>query len=396
MEKILSTPGLHHIAEMIFLRLDLESLSNCRLVSRNWKQFIDQPNMWLVNLPKDHILGSHFGSIWLTILRGIIKVLDGSLKQKIAVLVMELYHFSCETKSSELCFSYYSTRKRKRSHFYFIYPMAMAYKKGRLDLLEEIVIQIGSVEFVKIYHNPENPNKLDQIIKPPKSTLQIASLHGYTEIAKLMMKVQSLQEIGVCYNYSPKISDEWKQGTAISNAAYYGHFEIVKSILSYNIPEEEFLAPLVFAVLNGHVQMAKEILKYFSDYSILYTKSIRSKMPYKVFPSVTLFSLTAKSAIEFIIELKNEAMIDLILSKCDPPRPLLPSLIKKAVAYKMANYVTRFCNNDLTQMEFKDIIDYANRLAPSCEVSVILKFLEEEKRKRSSTIGAFINIKRFM
>ena len=89
-------------------------------------------------------------------------------------------------------------------------------------------------------------------------------------------------------------------------------------------------------------------------------------------------------------------MIDLILSKCDPPRPLLPSLIKKAVAYKMANYVTRFCNNDLTQMEFKDIIDYANRLAPSCEVSVILKFLEEEKRKRSSTIGAFINIKRFM
>ena len=392
MEKIFTTPGLYHIAEKIFLRLDLESLSNCRVVSRNWKQFIDQPNMWLVNLPKAHILGSHFGSIWLTILRGIIKVLDGSLKHKIAILMMELYYFSCETKSSKL---YYITCKTKSSHFYFIYPMAMAYKKGRLDLLEEIVNQIGSTKFVKIDQNPGNPSKFDQIIKPTKLTLQIASLHGYTEIAKLMMKVQSLQEIGVCYSYFPDTTNEMKQGTAILNAAYYGHFEIVKNILSYNIPDEELPAPFVLAILNDHVEIAKEIFQYFSDYSILYTKSIRSKMSYKVFPKVTRFS-SGQSAVELIFELKNEAIIDLILSKCAPPRPLLPSLIKKAVAYKMANHVTRFCNNDLTQMEFKDIIDYASRLVQSREVSVILKFLEEEKLKRSSTIGTIINIKRFM
>ena len=46
-----TTPGpIHDVAELIFLRLDKKTLMACRLVSKEWKKFVNRPTFWFKKL----------------------------------------------------------------------------------------------------------------------------------------------------------------------------------------------------------------------------------------------------------------------------------------------------------------------------------------------------------
>ena len=47
MEKIVSNPGLQHLAEKVFLNLDVEDLKICGQVNQSCKIFLQNPLFWL-------------------------------------------------------------------------------------------------------------------------------------------------------------------------------------------------------------------------------------------------------------------------------------------------------------------------------------------------------------
>ena len=53
MECLTNNPGLQHIAENIFIRLDQETLFACRIVAPTWKNILNNPMFWLKKLGHD-------------------------------------------------------------------------------------------------------------------------------------------------------------------------------------------------------------------------------------------------------------------------------------------------------------------------------------------------------
>ena len=47
MERIISNPGLQHLAEKVFFNLDDESLKNCGQINQSCKQILKNPMFWL-------------------------------------------------------------------------------------------------------------------------------------------------------------------------------------------------------------------------------------------------------------------------------------------------------------------------------------------------------------
>ena len=47
MEKIISNPGLQHLAENVFLNLDIEDLKICGQINQSCKQILEEPKFWL-------------------------------------------------------------------------------------------------------------------------------------------------------------------------------------------------------------------------------------------------------------------------------------------------------------------------------------------------------------
>ena len=297
MEKLLTNSGLYYVTEKIFLRLDLNSLLNCCLISKTWKAFVTRPEMWLLNFPKSHILGGGINSIWINVPLEITKSLDDmTLKSKLGILLMELYHFSKNTKSS---------------HFYLIYPLVMAFKKNNFTLVSEILTKVGSPKYLKF---DQDPSKLDHVIMPPRVSLHVASSNGYIEIAKMMMKVLSLQDYRVCYNYE---NEKNCNRNAIEVAAKKGHFEVVEMFLSYGIPQKKLLPSLVFAIVQKDYELTRLLLEHLNDFSFIYTLQVLKK-DFNHSDDVNRRHFR-KTIFEHAYDTNDEEMISLIMSLCNPP-----------------------------------------------------------------------------
>ena len=52
MEQIINNSGFEDIAKNIFMILNLKDLTNCRLVSRSFNGFVENPRFWLKKLSK--------------------------------------------------------------------------------------------------------------------------------------------------------------------------------------------------------------------------------------------------------------------------------------------------------------------------------------------------------
>ena len=47
LEEIINSPGLHHIAEEIFLILEIKDIMTCKLVNKSWQDIVENPIFWL-------------------------------------------------------------------------------------------------------------------------------------------------------------------------------------------------------------------------------------------------------------------------------------------------------------------------------------------------------------
>ena len=74
MEKIISNPGLQHLAEKVFWNLDVEDLKICGQINQSCKQILDDAMFWLrkfQNLSKEH------QKDWIKIIQSLKKNSDG-------------------------------------------------------------------------------------------------------------------------------------------------------------------------------------------------------------------------------------------------------------------------------------------------------------------------------
>ena len=69
MENILKNPGLQHLAEVIFWKLNYEDLENCRLVNQSCKKILKNPMFWLKKLAKRGLFSKKNHSDWAKIIQ---------------------------------------------------------------------------------------------------------------------------------------------------------------------------------------------------------------------------------------------------------------------------------------------------------------------------------------
>ena len=60
--------NFQHIGEMIFSDLELPTLLNCRMVSKSWNNFFNNPNFWLKKL-KEVGQPLEIETAWLSLIR---------------------------------------------------------------------------------------------------------------------------------------------------------------------------------------------------------------------------------------------------------------------------------------------------------------------------------------
>ena len=56
MDIFTKNPGFQHIAEEIFLNLDIEKLEKCETVNESWSSIIEDPSFWLRKCLKNGFL----------------------------------------------------------------------------------------------------------------------------------------------------------------------------------------------------------------------------------------------------------------------------------------------------------------------------------------------------
>ena len=68
MEKIISSPGLQHLAEKVFLDLDVEDLKICGQTNQSCKQMLEKPLFWLMNF---NCLSTESKKDWVEIIQSV-------------------------------------------------------------------------------------------------------------------------------------------------------------------------------------------------------------------------------------------------------------------------------------------------------------------------------------
>ena len=75
MESLIKNPGLHKIAEKIFLLLDFKSICACTEVHSDWNKVIEHPRFWLKKF-KQKGMNSKYEREW-------IKIIDAELNDEL-------------------------------------------------------------------------------------------------------------------------------------------------------------------------------------------------------------------------------------------------------------------------------------------------------------------------
>ena len=91
MEKIASNPGLQHLAEKVFLNLDVDVLKICGQINKSCKQILKQPMFWL----------RKFGCLSKESQKGWVKIIQ-SVKNYHFLFAMEIEDRSCGGNRSSI------------------------------------------------------------------------------------------------------------------------------------------------------------------------------------------------------------------------------------------------------------------------------------------------------
>ena len=238
LEKFINIPGLHHLAENIFLNLKYQDLEACRMIKGTFQLFLDQimenPLFWLQ------------------------KFIRGGMSKKNQIYWREIIQMTRGTYIGEIILWYFKHNFKVERVVDFNAPCYI--KKESLEKYSKIVIKVKNEKIFSnvsydYYHDEivnilDPTNNPDEPMKGEMSPIYWATRNGHIEILQVLVLLTD--------NPISPDKDGW---TLIHEAAIEGHTEIVKFLASLtdnpNAPCNEGFTAIYIAALNGHTEIVK-------------------------------------------------------------------------------------------------------------------------------------------
>ena len=235
MEKIVSNPGLQHLAEKVFWNLDIEDLKFCAKINQSCKEILQNP---MFCLRKFKHLSKENRKDWIKAMQSVKNSDKG-----IAIISYLKWNWKKEASVDLPCYSSPAVQDDFRK------KILESCKKLRWESSDE------DTEIVKILAPlTDNPNAPDENGRTP---IYFAAHKGHTEIVKILTPLTD----------NPNTSD--KDGyTPIYWAARNGYTEIFKILVPLtdnpNAPNKYGWTPISKAAVFGHSEILK-ILTHLKD-----------------------------------------------------------------------------------------------------------------------------------
>ena len=208
MEDFFTNPGFALMTDKIVSHLDSKTLVRCRLVNTSFKNFVDNPNLWLQRCKKKSI-----NEICLAKWKKVSDYLLDSDKETIEEINVDKMVEYLSISLMKICTSYHKVQS----------PIHYASMEGNLDLLKLVL----KVTEKKEYRYRQDLDYIEALGRHNVSPLDLAANYGHLEVVKYL-----------------------KNYTKYADAAFRIYFET---------GGELWRLPIYFAIKNGQV----EVVKYF-------------------------------------------------------------------------------------------------------------------------------------
>ena len=279
MERIINNPGLQHLAEKVFLNLDVENLKICKHINKFCKQILKNPMFWLRkfrHISKEsqtnwiHIIQSVKNSVYEKL---IISYLQWNLKREVE-LVDDLPSFWFNKFRSlpkenqkgwiKVMDSENNSAKEDAIMSYLLWNLEKEYlvdlpcytsptiqddfRKKIFEISKKLELSVEDTKLLKIIaplmDNPNSPNASGS------TPILFSALNGHTEIVKILAPLTS----------NPNAPNKWGD-IPIYWASVKGYTEIVKILAPLtenpNAPFSNGHTPIHEAAYNGHTDIVK-------------------------------------------------------------------------------------------------------------------------------------------
>ena len=236
MDKIISNPGLWHLAENVFWNLDLENLKICAHINQSCKQILQNP---IFCVRKFECLSKSNQTDWIKAIQ-LVKNSD----KGIAIISYLQWNLKKDALADLPCYKSPVVQDNFRKKIGEI-----CCSKGRLsDEDMEILKILAPLTDNPNATNTDNPNAQNDFGDTP---IHRAAVNGHTEIVKIMAPLTDNP------NAPNNVGD-----TPIFRAAIHGHTNIVKFLAPLtdnpNSPDDGYgPTPLDIAEIKGHKKIVK-------------------------------------------------------------------------------------------------------------------------------------------
>ena len=228
MEKIISNPGLQHLAENIFWNLDAKDLKICAQINQSCKQILQNP---IFCLRKFEHLSKENRKDWIKVIQSVKNSDKG-----IAIISYLKWNLKKDAFVDLSCYSSPNVQAEFRN------------KIGKIIKKEEFCNE--DMEIVQILA-PLTDNPIAHYENGDKRTpIYHAAYSGHMELVKILAPLID----------NPNASDKFGN-TPIQAAACHGHTEIVRTLASLtdipNAPNNAGITPIHWAAKHGYTEIVK-------------------------------------------------------------------------------------------------------------------------------------------
>ena len=249
MEKIITNPGLQHLAEKIFWNLDIENLKICGLINQSCLHMLDNPMLWLrkfVGLSKAN------QKDWIKIIQS-----EKNPEKKGQIIAYLQWNLKKFVKDNGIA--------RKNPTNKLVYEddkmdlpcysnpdVQDDFKKQIMKICQKMNTSDEDTEIVKILAPlTDNLNVPDEDeYKSTRTPIHWATENGLTEIVKILAPLADNCNAPNKYGNTP-----------IHSAARHGYTDIFKTLAPLtenpNTPNKCGETPIHYAALNGHTEVVK-------------------------------------------------------------------------------------------------------------------------------------------
>ena len=259
MEKLINNPGLHHLAENIFLNLNYEGLKKWQLINQTANHILNNPLLWINELSQNG-LSKENQKDWIEAIQ--LETNFGKKKHLSAYLKWQLkkrkwFDFPCYTKDvaqedfRDKIWKSCNERRSSIEHTEIVEILAPLTNKpntqdyfGRAKTPIYWAARNGHTDIIQILAPlTDNPNA--PITAHGDTPIHLAAMYRYKEIIKILVPLTDNS------NFQNKSGE-----TPISLAASSGHTDIVNMLTPLtnypNAPDKLEMTPIHWAARNGH------------------------------------------------------------------------------------------------------------------------------------------------